>query len=40
MLTVSNPHDHFFRETFSRRDVAVDFFRGRKNVDGATDDFE
>ncbi len=27
MPTVSNPHDHFFRETFSRRDVAVDFVR-------------
>ena len=27
MSRVSNPHDHFFRETFSRRDVAVDFVR-------------
>ncbi|MBL7065759.1 MAG: Rpn family recombination-promoting nuclease/putative transposase [Anaerolineae bacterium] len=24
---MSNPHDHFFRETFSRREVAVDFVR-------------
>lgn len=27
MSTLSNPHDHFFRETFSRREVAVDFVR-------------
>ncbi len=27
MPAMSNPHDHFFKETFSRRDVAADFIR-------------
>ena len=26
-MTLNSPHDHFFRETFSRRDVATDFIR-------------
>ena len=27
MTEISNPHNKFFKEVFSRREVAVDFFR-------------
>ncbi len=27
MIEISNPHDKFFKEVFSRREVAVDFLR-------------
>jgi len=27
MAEISNPHDKFFKEVFSRREVAVDFLR-------------